>query len=295
MATQTRSKSRTPAGANRLFHELRHEHARFGRVLALIGRRARAWADAPDAETQQLLTEAVDYVVDFQNRYHHPREDFLFERIARRSAEHAAALAVLRRDHDKSHRAGQALLRQLRLLERSPGSRANRSALALHLENFARGMRGHIRREDELMYSSASKLLNAADWRALSRSAPTPPDPLLAAAGAISGPYAALAHYVAKGETESRVNTRPSHPLEVVLSHGTQLADRGISCLRLLSRQSREASRLGFSTYAAACRPRLPWNWGAGLARALNEQRLTSVRWIDEWREQLGIARPEGR
>jgi hypothetical protein len=79
------------------------------------------------------------------------------------------------------------------------------------------------------------------------------------------------------------------------LSQGTQLADLGIGCLRLLSRQAREASRLGLSTYAAAFRPRLPRAWGAGLAKALNEHRLANARWIEEWRAQLGLAGPDGR
>ncbi len=278
-----------------MFHELRHEHARFGRVLALIGRRARIWVDTPDTATEQLLTEAVDYVVNFQNRYHHPREDRMFERIARRSTVHEAALAVLRRDHDESHRAGQGLLRQLRLLERGPGSRAHRSALARRLENFAQGMRGHIRREDELMYSSARTVLDAADWCILARSGPTPPDPLLTVPGATASPYPALARYVAEGEAEARVITRPSDRVEVALSQGTQLADLGIGCLRLLSRQAREASRLGLSTYVAAFRPRLPRAWGAGLVKALKAQRLANARWIEEWRAQLGLAEPEGR
>jgi hemerythrin-like domain-containing protein len=275
-----------------MFYELRLEHARFGRVLALIGRRAGAWVDAPDAKTLQLLSESVDYIVNYQNRYHHPREERMFERIARRSADHAVSLAALRRDHDESLRAGQGLLRQLRRFEERPGSRVRRAELSQQLQDFARNMRGHIRREDELMYSSAPRVLRAADWRDLARSKPAPRDPLRTGPGAAAGSYSALAQYVATGEAEAHVVTRPSRPVEQALSRGTQLADQGITCLRLVSRQFREASELGFSTYAAAVRPRLPRDWSASLAKALNDQRAASARWLEEWKTHFGVEGP---
>ena len=272
-----------------MFHELRQEHARFGRVLALIGRRAATWVDRPDPATLQLLGEAVDYVVNFQNRYHHPREDLVFRRIARRSAGHRAVLAALRRDHAESHQQGQRLLQELRRLEVDPTRRVRRAALARELQSFARNMRGHIRREDELMYSSAAKVLRATDWRALARSRRAPADPLRLARDGKQRRYAALAQYVAEGEAAATVGTRPTKTLEIVLSRWTQLADQGFGCARLLSRQAREAAHLGLASYAAAMRPRLPRSWGANVAASLAAQRRASARWIEEWRAQLGI------
>ena len=52
--------------------ELREDHARFSRVMLMIGRDARRLVDEPEA-VLPLFAEAVDYVVSFQNVYHHPR------------------------------------------------------------------------------------------------------------------------------------------------------------------------------------------------------------------------------
>jgi hemerythrin-like domain-containing protein len=281
-------------GVDPVFLGLRHEHARFGRVLALIGRRAPTLIDAPDAATLELLEQAVAYVVSFQNRYHHPREDLMFKRIARRSSVHRAALDRLRRDHEETHRAGLNLLRHLRLSAEEPANRARREDLAHKLADFAREMRGHIRREDELMYSSARTILVAADWRAIARSGLTRPDPLQERAGSES-PYPALARYVTAGEQEVQVSMHPSQRCGRALARATQLTDRGITCLRLLVRQSREARRLGCATYAVAVKPRWPAPYRAGLTRALRTLRRASVRWIEEWRMQMGPEAPGDR
>jgi hemerythrin-like domain-containing protein len=297
MATNPKRANRGSLGARGIdpvFLGLRHEHARFGRVLALIGRRAPTLVDAPDAATLELLEQAIAYIVSFQNRYHHPREDLVFKRIARRSNMHRAALERLRRDHEESHRAGQNLLKHLRLSAEDPGSRARREDLAHELAGFARNMRGHIRREDELMYSSARTVLAAADWQAIARSGRTPPDPLRKRAGSKSL-YPALARYVTEGEQEAEVSMQPSQPVGRAVARATQLADRGITCLRLLVRQSREARRLGCATYAVAVKPGWPAPYRASLTKALRALRRASVRWIEEWRLQIGPEAPGDR
>lgn len=297
MATNPKRANRGSTGAHEIdpvFLGLRHEHARFGRVLALIGRRAPTLVDAPDAATLELLEQAIAYIVSFQNRYHHPREDLMFARIARRSSVHRAALDQLRRDHEESYRAGQSLLRYLRRLAEDPGDRARREDLAHKLAEFARNMRGHIRREDELMYSPARTVLVAADWQAIARSGRTPPDPLQQRAGSKS-PYPALARYVTEGEQEVQVGMHPSQPFGRAVTRATQLADRGITCLRLLARQSREARRLGCATCSVAVKPGWPAPYRASLTRALRALRRASVRWVEEWRLQIGPEAPGDR
>ena len=63
---------------------LREDHARFSRVLSMIGRDARRIVDETD-EVLPLFEEAIHYIVNFQNVHHHPREEIMFARIARRS------------------------------------------------------------------------------------------------------------------------------------------------------------------------------------------------------------------
>jgi hemerythrin-like domain-containing protein len=277
------------ADAERYFKELRGDHGRFGRVLALIGRHASALGERPDEAVLELLREAVDYIVNFQNRYHHPREDRMFDRMARKSAEHANALRVLRRDHEQSNRAGQELFAAIDRLRARPASGPARKALARELQTFALQMREHIRREDELMYSNARSILAAADWQAIVRSSPTPPDPLRGLSAAGTSSYAALAHYVAEGEPRAVITTNARHPLAHVIAFGAHATEQGLRFLRLGNRQAREAGQLALLTCMAAIRPQWPAEWYATVMQSVADQLSAADLWAREWRAQLGL------
>lgn len=279
-----------PAGnGDRFFSDLRGDHARFGRVLALIGRHASVLADRPDDDVVELLHDAVDYIVNFQHRYHHPREDRMFERIAQRSTAHDTALRVLRNDHEQSFKAGQELLADMRRLRTRSARRLPRKALTHSLQRFALDMREHIRREDELMYSSARAVLDRNDWNAIVRSSSNPRDPLRPERGGGTGRYRALARYVAEGEPRVVIGTGPEDPISSAVGLGTQWIDHTLGCLRLVNRQVLQASELGIATCMAAVRPRRPADWCASVVGALNNQTKAANRWIREWRAQLGL------
>ena len=72
---------------------LREDHARFSRVLSMIGRDAQRLLDEPEA-VLPLISEAVDYVVNFQNIHHHPREEIMFAKVARASETLAGTSAI---------------------------------------------------------------------------------------------------------------------------------------------------------------------------------------------------------
>jgi len=291
MTADRTARPRAHRGANgdRFFMELRADHARFGRVLALIGRHAPALADRPKEGVLELLHEAVDYIVNFQHRYHHPREDRMFERISRRSPRHDAALSVLRSDHEQSFKTGRELLADLDRLRVEPGSRLPRRALVRRLQRFALDMREHIRREDELMYSSARSLLEAADWNAIARASPNPRDPLRAGRGRSGGRYRALARYVGEGDTEVLVGTGPEHPLASAVALGTNWTDHAIGCVRLINGQSLKAGRLALATWVAVIRPRSPAQWCAAVLGSLTGQCRAANRWAKEWRVRFGL------
>lgn len=271
----------------RLFSELKADHARFGRVLALIGRHAPTLATERNAELVALLGEAVDYIANFQNTYHHPREERMFERMAKRSSEYAKILSDLRKDHEESSRAGQRLLALLNSVSKDPGDVVRLERLALSLESFARAMRLHIHREEELMYSRAPEMLDENDWRVIARGSPTPRDPLGQRHDARGQRFRALARYVAEGEERVLVSTRSSSSTSRIVDVAIRWIEQSVQCSRLVWRQAKQARELGFATLAAFA-PQAPAAWWAAVRDALNSEVDSSLRWMGEWRKQLG-------
>jgi hemerythrin-like domain-containing protein len=264
---------------------LREDHARFSRVLSMIGRDARRLVDEPEA-VLPLFAEAVDYVVSFQNVYHHPREEIMFAKIAEKSESLATAASNLSREHQATADAGKELLSLMERASRGPSAGPDRERLARTLERFARSMRGHIAQEEEIFYSQAWTEMTPQDWEGLAGSAAAI-DPL---DGTEDGRYPLLAEYVAEGRTHSKV-AMESGPLGQLVASGLKHASAFIeqfgSINKTLKRQRREACALSRETIRAM--PIVPilqpeTSFRVGVESA-GEFGRAYVRWLREWRE----------
>lgn len=264
---------------------LREDHARFSRVLSMIGRDARRLVDEPEA-VLPLFAEAVDYVVSFQNVYHHPREEIMFARIAEKSESLATAASNLSREHQATADAGKELLSLMERASRGPSAGPDRERLARTLERFARSMRGHIAQEEEIFYSQAWTEMTPQDWEGLAGSAAAI-DPL---DGTEDGRYPLLAEYVAEGRTHSKV-AMESGPLGQLVASGLKQASAFIdqfgSINKTLKRQRREACALSRETIRAMpivpiLQPEISFRVGVESA---GEFGRAYVRWLREWRE----------
>jgi hemerythrin-like domain-containing protein len=264
---------------------LREDHARFSRVLSMIGRDAPRLVDKPEA-VLPLFEEAVDYVVSFQNVYHHPREEIMFAKIAEKSETLATAASKLSREHDATARAGKELLSLMNSVSRAPSRRPSREQLASKLEEFARSMRGHIAQEEELLYSHAWVELTQRDWDDLAGSAAAI-DPL---EGAHDSRYPLLASYVSEGRTRSNVSMQ-SGPLEQVVESGLRrasaLADQFSSINSTLKRQRHEA--LALTRKSIDAMPMIPMLQPQTSLRvsmkSAEEFGRAYIRWLGEWRD----------
>jgi hemerythrin-like domain-containing protein len=146
------------------------EHVYFGHLLDLLGRELDAFhrGSRPNYE---LAHDIITYLRDYADQYHHPREDRVFERLARRCPDLQLVVARLRRQHRAIEDAGEALLRQIdAILEDAMAPRAQlESSLAAYLEHYRR----HIADENEMVLGRAAGELTAEDWEAVT-AAPAP-------------------------------------------------------------------------------------------------------------------------
>jgi hemerythrin-like domain-containing protein len=157
---------------------LRQDHARLSRVLREVeAQRARLQSHPADA--LPILTDAVQYLLDYQHSFHHPREDRLFGELAAARPRLSAELQALGREHRNGLASARALgaalgrARESRLLGRH-GAR-----LAHRLQKYVDETREHMRHEERaVFYAQLERTLGPARWRALSVEAASAADPM---------------------------------------------------------------------------------------------------------------------
>jgi hemerythrin-like domain-containing protein len=185
-------------------HSLREEHALISQLLTLLSREC-SELERDSRKALPLLREALQYLVYHTNVHHHPREEVLFEHLARRSPRHRKLRDALAREHESTVSVGEA---KLRAVERAEGARAlpaqELASLAYGIDRFTRELRDHILREEEILYSGAEQLLEPGDWLDLQSLRETP-DPLEALDG--KNAYPQLRAYFR--ESERRIHGSP--------------------------------------------------------------------------------------
>jgi len=119
------------------------------------------------------------YLDTFSERMHHPKEDqYLFKAMRERSAEADTHIADLEEDHTR----GEDALRRLAqcLIRYEEGGEQEFPAFEREVENFVRNYREHMRKEEDIVFPLAQRLLTASDWQAIDRAFEENRDPLAA-------------------------------------------------------------------------------------------------------------------
>ena len=104
----------------------------------------------------ELMLDIVAYLRDYSDRFHHPREDVAFARLAKHCPDLQLVLARLARSTASSRNAGRALLGQLRSDARRRGHAARATvevAAATYLVYYG----NHIAKEEEDVLTRAAK------------------------------------------------------------------------------------------------------------------------------------------
>jgi hemerythrin-like domain-containing protein len=143
---------------------IRDEHLAIAAVVyALRGlaRRVRAEDGPPDFP---LLHAMLDYIVEYPDRWHHPKESrYLFAALREADRGVAGLLDELEREHRAGERHIAALQRELAALERgNPGAA---TSFAQAAEAYAALQWEHMRKEEDVLLPMAERALDAGAWR----------------------------------------------------------------------------------------------------------------------------------
>ena len=123
-----------------------------------------------------FFESVLNYIDQFIERSHHPKEDnYLFRLLRLRSPEAAAALDALQQQHAE----GPARLSALRIeLAGAHAGQVPLAQLAASLRNYTAGMKTHILQEEKQILPLARKTLLKEDWTEINQAFLDNQDPL---------------------------------------------------------------------------------------------------------------------
>jgi hemerythrin-like domain-containing protein len=154
------------------------EHVYFGRLLEVLGREADRFAAGLRANLS-LVLGIIEYLREYSDRYHHPREDAAFAILEQRMPHLRGQFAHLRQQHQVIAAAGEGLARCVgRTIE---GAIDLRGELVAAARLYILYYRHHIVTEEREAVWRAARTLGAGDWQAIIDSVPVVSDPLFGA------------------------------------------------------------------------------------------------------------------
>jgi hemerythrin-like domain-containing protein len=175
MSTET--SARTPKTASDLIEAWRKEHEYFVRLLHLLRKQVDVF-HAGGEPKYALMHDVVWYLREYSDRFHHPREDVAFERLARARPDLELVVARLQQEHRVIARAGATLLEQIQAV--LAGDILPRERLETAAATYLVYYQNHIRTEDAKILTCAGEL-SAEDWEAVRTAVPVAPDPVFGA------------------------------------------------------------------------------------------------------------------
>lgn len=140
------------------------EHVYFGRLLDLLDSEVEVFA-AGERPDYALMLEIIDYLREYSDRYHHPREDAAFAILGRRMPRLGPQLERLQQQHRVIAQAGEALARYL--AQALDGASLARSEVEAAAAVYVLYYRHHIVTEESEAVWRAATALTVAEWQAI--------------------------------------------------------------------------------------------------------------------------------
>jgi len=154
------------------------QHTHFARLLDVLEQQVAAF-HADDGPNYQLMLDVVSYLRYFPDRYHHPREDVAFARLAGRDPELKPLIDRLLHEHRVIVASGSELLKYLEQVVEDV--MVERAAVEAAAATYLLYYRSHLVLEDRDIVPRAEQLLTPQDWEAVMAAVPAGPDPLFGA------------------------------------------------------------------------------------------------------------------
>jgi len=159
----------------KILDDLRHDHKNLARLWDLLGREMITFkvGGVPDYD---LVSNILDYCLNYPDLCHHPKENLIFEKMKDRDTDAIGPIGDLEKEHEKlaalTWRFSTAVSN---ILEDEQLPREWFMDLA---NDFLSHSRNHMQMEEVLFFPAARKVLTNEDWAELEASIETVQDPL---------------------------------------------------------------------------------------------------------------------
>ncbi|MEI6300362.1 MAG: hemerythrin domain-containing protein [Betaproteobacteria bacterium] len=151
------------------------EHVNFARLLNVLEQQLQAFHqdEHPD---YALMLDICDYLQNFPDVYHHPREDVAFSRLVLHEAKFKAQVDRLTHEHSIIAWVGKQFKTLLEgcVADSLVGRAEVEACASMYLVYY----RHHLNEEERDILPAAAKLLTPEDWAAVAAAVPTGRDPL---------------------------------------------------------------------------------------------------------------------
>ena len=122
----------------------------------------------------------MSYMTEYPDAYHHPREDAMFARLAKRDSSLLARIAEIKRAHRTIGAAGKKLLAALQRLEGN--TRVDEGSVISRMNDYVKALREHMSIEERDLFQRAREVLDERDLEEIDRAFARVIDPLFEAA-----------------------------------------------------------------------------------------------------------------
>ncbi|MEH6548973.1 MAG: hemerythrin domain-containing protein [Pseudomonadales bacterium] len=146
----------------RIVQALHSEHIYMSNLLDALEEQTTVMVDGGDVDIN-LILDIVHYMKSFPDRFHHPREDIMYEVLARRENSIRALLLNLRGEHPKLEVLAEDVVDIIEDVRLLPTSMKKQRAKEL-CDEYTAMLRHHMDQEEAGVFPIAAEVLTQRDW-----------------------------------------------------------------------------------------------------------------------------------
>jgi hemerythrin-like domain-containing protein len=162
-AQKPQARARKGARDLPLMNTLRSEHLHMASVMELFKEQLHA-IEAGKVVDTHVVYELMDYLVRWPDRFHHPREDLIYGRVAEIDASVADSVDSLQREHDAMGRQSRAVLKDI---EKWREGSADGQLVINSGRAYIEKLYTHMNNEEKVVFPQIEAALSTTDWREL--------------------------------------------------------------------------------------------------------------------------------
>lgn len=165
-----------PDESPRIVQQLIRDHRNMAGLLDVLHEELKHYRATKHVDLD-VLSRIVDYILNFPELRHHPREDLIFRHLKQKGAAHAQRTESILAEHKELATLTRRLSAAVRNL--SQDVEMPRSQFEALVESYINTYRRHMRQEEEVYFPLALMNLAPSDWAEIEAEASLPgADPL---------------------------------------------------------------------------------------------------------------------